>query len=208
MDKPPTFSKKRTQKKKFERKKEKKEPIPGLRSISTTTRYVLTHSLTFCGASPLDSGRLCAGGLAALGGGGVAENACAAAATRPKFTAGACSPSFAVALRAGGGRISGKAAAATDAADAAAAALFPLAPDPPLPALVLLAARLSPAASARDVAGLDSARWAAVMAAVAAAAGCVSVESGSPAPPTRERRSGLDAKYLERARIGSAVKDK
>lgn len=44
--------------------------------------------LTFCGASLFASGAFCAatGGLEDLGGG---ENACAAAATRPTFNAGA-----------------------------------------------------------------------------------------------------------------------
>jgi len=57
------------------------------------------------------------------------------------------------------------------------------------------------ASSMRVAAGFASARWAAV-AKAAVGIGCISVRSwaGSTAaaPPTRERRSGLEVKYLER----------
>jgi hypothetical protein len=107
----------------------------------------------------------------------VAENAWAAAATRPTFTAGSAWSAFG--------------AVAPD--------------DAVLPERELLA-RWKPVASARDAAGFANARWAAVAAAAAAAGDtsgidCVSVRSvaGVSAPaPTRVRSSGLDAKYLLR----------
>ena len=83
---------------------------------------------------------MCVGRLVALGG-GAAENACAAAATRPKFIG---SPSTAVDDDDGdldGGTGGG------DVVDDAATAALP--------------ARCRPAARARDVAGFASARWAA-----------------------------------------------
>jgi hypothetical protein len=130
------------------------------------------------------------GGLAALGG---PENACAAAATRPKFIAGAAavSPSTAVDEDDLDGGTGGG-----DVVDELTTAL---------------PARWKPAARAREVAGFARARWAACCAAgfamarwaavKAAAAGigdCMSmalpeVEVG---PPTRARSSGLDVKYL------------
>jgi hypothetical protein len=72
-------------------------------------------------------------------------------------------------------------------------------------ALGLLLARLIPAASMRDAAAgfAITARWAApAMADVAAAFALAGVGSGAsicvvPAPPTRERRSGLEVKYLQ-----------
>ena len=95
----------------------------------------------------------------------------------------------------------GSAAAAKGAmlaADAAAAAF----PPPALPARPpVVAARWIPDASIRVAAGFARARWAAVVRA-AVGIGCICVRSwaGSmaAAPPTRERRSGLEAKYLER----------
>ncbi len=123
------------------------------------------------------SAPFCATGglLADLGG----ANACAAAATWPRFNAGAWSL-----LPAPGKEF----------------------PDP----LALLLARLIPAESRRDAAAgfATIARCAAVvMAAPAAPAPAVADSCGaSCAPPTRERRSGLEVKYLqgERARIGGA----
>jgi hypothetical protein len=142
---------------------------------------------TFCGTRPpADSVCLCVGGLAARGG---PENACAAAATRPKFIAGAAA-SLSTAVDdedldggAGGG----------DVVDEARAAL---------------PARWKPAARAREVAGFARARWAAcwvagfararwaaVKAAAAGIGDCMSAAL-SEVPPTRARRSGLDVKYL------------
>jgi hypothetical protein len=71
-----------------------------------------------------------------------------------------------------------------------------------------LLARWKPAARARDVVGFASARWAAV--AMAAACGTPSVRSvvdaGLWPPPTRDRRSGLDAKYLVREQEPASVR--
>lgn len=137
---------------------------------------------TFCETRPLEgSACLCAGGLAALGGGGVGpaaeENACAAAATRPKFMDGAGSLSTAV--------DDADLDDMTDGNDTVEEAF----PD------TALLARWMPDAKARDAAGFARARCAAVKAAAAGTAGtddCVS----APSESTRARRSGLDAKYL------------
>lgn len=141
----------------------------------------------FCGTRPLDdSACLWAGGLAALGGGGVgpadAENACAAAATRPKFMDGA-----------------GSLSVATDDADldgtmGGGDPVEEAFPDTALPA------RCMPAVRARDVAGFARARCAAVKAAAAAGAAGIDdcISAPSPVPPTRARRSGLEAKYSSR----------
>jgi hypothetical protein len=141
----------------------------------------LGDSLTFCGTSLFTSAPLCgaAGGPAALdGGGATAENACAAAATRPTFTAGGAWP-----------------------------LLLPAAAVDPL----LLLTRLIPVASMRDAAAgfAITARCAAAVMAVPAAPAPAMVEAEggpmsirvrswpTPAPPTRERRSGLEVKYLQ-----------
>ena len=102
------------------------------------------------------------------------ENACAAAATRPTFA--------------------GVTRSLLLAAEGFPDLLF-----------ALLLARLIPVAIRRDVAaGFEIiARCAAAVSAAAAAAGggsaCVSTpeRSETPAPPTRERRSGLEVKYLQ-----------
>jgi hypothetical protein len=100
----------------------------------------------------------------------------------------------------------GSAAAAKGAmlaADAAAAAFPPPAPPPARPPVV--AARCIPDASMRVAAGFARARWAAVVRAAVGIGGiCVRSWAGSmaAAPPTRERRSGLEAKYLERLTKG------
>ena len=66
--------------------------------------------------------------------------------------------------------------------------------DPVDEAATALPARWMPAARARDVAGFAKARCAAVK----AAAACTSVPSEAEVGPARERRSGLDVKYLWR----------
>ena len=127
---------------------------------------------------------LCVGGLAALGGGGVAaaENACAAAATRPKFMGGAESLSTAADDADLDGRTGG------------GDTVEEVFPDTALPA------RWMPAVRARDVAGFARARCATVKAAAAAGAAeiddCISAPSEAEVGPPRARRSGLDAKYL------------
>jgi len=109
--------------------------------------------------------------LAALG----PENACAAAATRPKFI------------------------------DGAAEWLLAVVDDAELFAGTELLARWRPAARARDVVGFARASCAADMAAVAGTAGMDDGGSALPAPPTRARRSGLDTKYLREHRSESAM---
>lgn len=129
------------------------------------------------------------GGLAALGG---AENACAAAATRPKFIGGAAAVSLSTAVDdddldvgMGGG----------DVVDEATTAL---------PARWKPAARarwLAGFVSARWAAGFARARWAAVKAAAAGIGDCISKalsEVEVLGPPTRARRSGLEVKYSSR----------
>jgi len=184
--------------------------------------------LTFCWTGLPEPGAT--GGLVDLGGDGADENACAAAATRPTFTAGAwlllpavwfplallLLPAWLIPAASMRDAAAGFAITARCAAPLIAVA-WPLLPAAwfadPL-ALLLLLARLIPAASMRDAAAgfAITARCAAPVIAVVAAdvlAGdgtgansCVS----APAPPTLERRSGLEVKYLqerkERARIG------
>jgi len=94
----------------------------------------------------------------------------------------------------------GSAAAAKGAMVAADAAALCPPPAPPPARPPVVAARWIPDASMRVAAGFASARWAAVVRAAVGIGISVRPWAGSTAaaPPTRERRSGLEVKYLER----------